>query len=54
MANHRAINTNHGDGAMYFDAAVSCKLPMGDRGQAEAFLNVRDLTNLDSPIVDPG
>ena len=47
---HRTIDNNHIAGALYGDASVTYKLSIGDAGQAEAFLNVRNLLNSDPAV----
>ncbi len=50
------INTNHIDGAFYWDTAISYKFAhMADNGyDAEAFFNVQNLTNKDPAIAAQG
>ena len=52
-ANNPTQNNNQIDGALYWDAAVSYKF-LQDVGNAEAFLNVRNLTNKDPAVVGSG
>jgi hypothetical protein len=49
---HPTINTNHIDGAAYFDLALAYKFMNEGTSSAEVFLNVRNLTNAD-PVPDP-
>ena len=52
--NNRTVDTNAIDGAVYWDTSVAYKFAMGEKGAAELFLNVRNLTNKDPVIVAPG
>ena len=50
---HRTIDNNHVDGALYWDASVAYKFSVGEDSTAEAFLNIKNLLNLDPPVVAP-
>ena len=50
----RTVDTNHIDGAVFFDTSISYKLAVGDSSTTELFLNVRNITNKDPAIVAPG
>jgi iron complex outermembrane receptor protein len=52
--NNRTVDTNHIDGAVYFDTAVSYKIMVGEASSSELFFNVRNLTNKAPAIVAPG
>jgi outer membrane receptor protein involved in Fe transport len=53
-ANNPTINGDHIDGAVYWDTAITYKFMEGAGTNAEAFLNVRNLTNKDPATVAPG
>ncbi len=52
--NNRTVDTNHIDGAVYWDTSIAYKIMIGDSANSELFLNVRNLTNKDPAIVAPG
>ncbi len=48
------INQNHMNGALYWDANVSFKIPTGEAGESQLFLSVRNMTNKDPEIFPQG
>ena len=52
--NNRTVDTNHIDGAVYWDTSVGYKFMAGESANAELFLNVRNVTNKDPVVVAPG
>ncbi|MHB1207350.1 MAG: TonB-dependent receptor domain-containing protein [Rhodospirillaceae bacterium] len=48
------INNNHMNGAFYWDANISYKIPTGEAGETQLFLTVRNLTNKDPEIFAQG
>ena len=52
--NNRTVDTNYIAGAVYWDTSVAYKFMAGETGNAELFLNVRNLTNKDPVVVAPG
>ena len=52
--NNVTVDNNHVPGVSYFDFNIGYKLPVGDAGQAEMFLNVRNIANTDPVIVPRG
>ena len=45
------INNNHIPGRMWMDASFSYKFALGDNVESEAFLNVRNIGNVDPPKI---
>jgi iron complex outermembrane receptor protein len=48
------VDNNHVSGAFYTDLNLGYKIHAGETGQAELFLNVRNITNADPVIVPSG
>ncbi len=53
-ANNVTVDNNHVPGAFYADLNLGYKIPTGERGQTELFLNVRNIANSDPVIVPRG
>ena len=51
---NETININTMAGALYWDANISYKIPVGDMGETQLFLTVRNLTNKDPEIFAQG
>ena len=48
------VSNNYMSGALYWDANISYKIAMGDAGESQVFLTVRNLTNKDAEIYPQG
>ena len=48
------VDNNHVPSAFYADLNLGYKIPVGEKGQAEVFLNVRNIANSDPVIVPRG